>query len=122
VSLRQVEAYFTPTKHGFQVKPRIRRMVSFAQMNLIESVYVGKLDCIFCMNVLMYFSEERRLAILRRFYEALEPGGYFLLGHAETLSHMPMKFESIVLGDFRLYRKPAASEARQAPALVEGRL
>jgi chemotaxis protein methyltransferase CheR len=122
VPLRQVEAYFTPTKHGFQVKPRIRRMVSFAQMNLIESVYVGKLDCIFCMNVLMYFSEERRLAILRRFYEALEPGGYFLLGHAETLSHMPMKFESILLGDCRLYRKPAASEARQAPALVEGRL
>ena len=122
VSLRQVEAYFTSTKHGFQVKPRIRRMVSFAQMNLVESVYVGKLDCIFCMNVLMYFSEERRLAILRRFYEALEPGGYFLLGHAETLSHVPMKFESIVLGDCRLYRKPAASEARQAPALVEGRL
>ena len=122
VSLRQVETYFTSTKHGFQVKPRIRRMVSFAQMNLVESVYVGKLDCIFCMNVLMYFSEERRLAILRRFYEALEPGGYFLLGHAETLSHVPMKFESIVLGDCRLYRKPAASEARQAPALVEGRL
>jgi chemotaxis protein methyltransferase CheR len=122
VSLRQVETYFTSTKHGFQVKPRIRRMVSFAQMNLVESVYVGKLDCIFCMNVLMYFSEERRLAILRRFYEALEPGGYFLLGHAETLSHLPMKFESVVLGDCRLYRKPAASEARQAPALVEGRL
>ena len=33
------------------------KMVSFAQMNLIEPVYVGKLDCIFCMNVLMYFSE-----------------------------------------------------------------
>jgi chemotaxis protein methyltransferase CheR len=122
VSLRQVETYFTATKHGFQVKPRIRRMVSFAQMNLIESVYVGKFDCVFCMNVLMYFSEERRLAILRRFYDALEPGGYFLLGHAETLSHVPMKFESIVLGDCRLYRKPVASEERRAPALVEGRL
>ena len=61
VSLGQVETYFTPTKHGFQVKPRIRRMISFAQMNLAESVYVGKIDCIFCMNVLMYFSEERRL-------------------------------------------------------------
>lgn len=122
VSLRQVETYFTPTKQGFQVRPRIRKMVSFAQMNLVESVYVGKLDCIFCMNVLMYFSEERRLSILRRFYDALEPGGYFMLGHAETLSHVPMKFESIVLGDCRLYRKPVPSEARQAPALVEGRL
>ena len=124
VSLRQVETYFTATKHGFQVRPRIRRMVSFAQMNLAEaeSVYVGKFDCIFCMNVLMYFSEERRLAILRRFYDALEPGGYFSLGHAETLTNVPVKFEPVVLGDCRLYRKPAAAAVRQAPVLVEGRL
>src|ERR1700675_3740269 len=73
VSLGQVETYFTTVKHGYQVKPRIRRMISFAQMNLIESVYVGKFDCIFCMNVLMYFSGDRRIAILRRFYDALEP-------------------------------------------------
>jgi chemotaxis protein methyltransferase CheR len=122
VSLGQVETYFTATKHGFQVKPRIRRMISFAQMNLVESVYVGKLDVIFCMNVLMYFSDEMRIAILRRFYDALEPGGYFLLGHSETLSNVPMKFESIVLGDCRIYRKPVAAEARRAPALVEGSL
>ena len=122
VSLGQVETYFTAMKHGFQVRPRIRRMISFAQMNLVESVYVGKFDCIFCMNVLMYFSDERRISILRRFYDALEPGGYFLLGHSETLSNVPMKFESIVLGDCRIYRKPVPAEARRAPALVEGSL
>jgi chemotaxis protein methyltransferase CheR len=120
VSLRQVEAYFTQIKQGFQVRPRIRRMISFAQMNLIEPVYLGKFDCIFCMNVLMYFSEERRVAILRRFFEALEPGGYFLLGHAESLSHLPVKFEPVVLGDCRLYRKPLAGESRQ-PVAVSGK-
>jgi chemotaxis protein methyltransferase CheR len=116
---RRVEAYFAPAKHGFQVRARIRRMISFAQMNLAEPVYVGKFDCIFCMNVLMYFTDERRLAILRRFYEALEPGGHFLLGHSETLTHTPVKFEPLVLGDCRLYRKPAAAETRRA-ALMEG--
>jgi chemotaxis protein methyltransferase CheR len=120
LSLGQVANYFAATKHGFQVKPRVRRMISFAQMNLVEPVYVGKIDCIFCMNVLMYFSDERRLAILRRFYDALEPGGYFLLGHAETLSNVPMKFEPVVLGDCRLYRKPGAVEARRMSALAEG--
>ncbi len=120
----RVEMYFTSTKHGFHVRPRIRRMVSFAQMNLAESVYVGKFDCIFCMNVLMYFSEARRLAILRRFYDALEPGGYFLLGHAETLSNSPVTFEPVVLGDCRLYRKPipAAVEVRRTSAVKEGAL
>lgn len=122
VSLRQVETYFSAAKHAFQVKPRIRRMVSFAQMNLADSVYTGKFDCIFCMNVLMYFSEERRISILRRFHDALEPGGYFLLGHAETLSHVPVKLEPVVLGDCRLYRKPMASEGQRVPALAEGRL
>jgi chemotaxis protein methyltransferase CheR len=124
VSLHQVESYFSPTKHGYQVRPRIRRLISFAQMNLVDSFYVGKLDCIFCMNVLMYFSAQRRLSILRRFYDALEPGGYFLLGHSETLSNLPMNFESMVLGDCVIYRKPAAASAdpRRAPALVEGSL
>jgi chemotaxis protein methyltransferase CheR len=120
VSLGQIEAHFSNTKSGFQVKPRVRRMISFAQMNLVESVYVGKIDCIFCMNVLMYFSEERRLRILRRFYDALEPGGYFLLGHSETLTNVPVRFEPIVLGDCRLYRKPGAVEARRVPILAEG--
>jgi chemotaxis protein methyltransferase CheR len=124
VSLHQVESYFTPTKHGYLVRPRIRRLISFAQMNMVDSFYVGKLDCIFCMNVLMYFSEERRVSLLQRFYDALEPGGYFFLGHSETLSNVPMKFESILLGDCLTYRKPvaAAAEHRRAPALVEGNL
>jgi chemotaxis protein methyltransferase CheR len=73
------------------------------------------------MNVLMYFSAQRRLAILRRFYDALEPGGYFLLGHSETLSNVGMKFESIVAGDCLIYRKPIAVEASRTLAATEER-
>ena len=122
LSLREIETYFTTAKHGFVVRPRVRRMISFAQMNLAEPMYVGKMDCISCMNVLMYFTEQRRLEILRGFYEALEPGGYFLLGHSETLTHTPLKFEPVTLGDCRLYRKPIAKEATRAVAAVEGGL
>ena len=46
-------------------------------MNLAESVYVGKFDCIFCMNVLMYFSGERRLAILPAFLRRARAGRIF---------------------------------------------
>ena len=120
LSESRVDAHFAPAKHGFHVRPRTRRMISFAQMNLAEPIYVGKFDCIFCMNVLMYFTDERRLAILRRFYEALEPGGYFLLGHSETLTHTPVKFEPLTLGDCRLYRKPLAAAPHRAVVLMEG--
>jgi chemotaxis protein methyltransferase CheR len=120
LSPERVEMYFAAGKHGHQARPRIRKMISFAQMNLIEPMYVGKLDCIFCMNVLMYFSEERRRAILQRFYDALEPGGYFFLGHSETLSDLPMKFESVVRGDCRIYRKPPGSLTQVMPVSAGG--
>jgi chemotaxis protein methyltransferase CheR len=121
VSLGQVETYFSETKHGYHVRPRIRKMISFVQMNLAEPVYFGKFDCISCMNVLMYFSAQRRLGILRRFYDALEPGGYFLLGHSETLSNVGMNFESIVAGDCLIYRKPVSVDRARTLAVAEER-
>jgi len=119
---QQVENYFTKTRHGYLVKPRIRRMVSFAPMNLSQSVYVGRMDCIFCMNVLMYFSEGRRNAVIQRFSECLEPGGYFLLGHSESLSNPAVRFESLVLGDCRIFRKPAKELALRQAVVAEGSL
>jgi chemotaxis protein methyltransferase CheR len=90
-------------------------------MNLASPVYVGKMDLIFCMNVLIYFSEERRRAVVQRFYDALEPGGYLFLGHSESISKMPVKFQAIVLGDCILYRKPTAEELQKPELVAEGR-
>ena len=119
---QQLENYFTKTRHGYVVKPRIRRMVTFAPMNLTQAVYVGRMDCIFCMNLLMYFSEERRNAVLQRFSECLEPGGYFLLGHAESLNNSSVRLESLVLGDCRIYRKPTKESATRQAVVAEGSL
>ena len=119
----QMEAYFARGRDGFSVKPRIRKMVSFEMMNLAQAVYVGRLDCIFCMNVLMYFSEERRNSLIQRFYEYLEPGGYLLLGHAESVSKKAtVKFEPIVVGECILHRKPAAEARSRETAVLEGSL
>ncbi len=117
----RLAAHFSPVKDGHQVKPRLRKMVSFAQMNLASPVYVGRMDLIFCMNVLIYFTEERRAALVQRFYEALEPGGYLFLGHSESISKMTVKFQAIVLGDCILYRKPLAEEMQKPELVVEGR-
>jgi chemotaxis protein methyltransferase CheR len=110
VSEKQLAAHFTPVDGGYQVKPRLRKMISFAQMNLASPVYLGRMDLIFCMNVLIYFTEERRQTLVQRFYEVLEPGGYLFLGHSESISKMPVKFQAIVLGDCILYRKPTAEK------------
>jgi chemotaxis protein methyltransferase CheR len=119
VSEKQLATYFTPMKNGYQVKPRLRNMVRLAQMNLASAVYVGRMDVIFCMNVLIYLSEERRHTLVQRFYDTLEPGGYLFLGHSESISKMPVKFQAIVLNDCILYRKPTAEELQNIA--TEGR-
>ncbi len=121
VSERQLANHFTEVSGGYEVKPRLRKMISFTQMNLASAVYVGRMDMIFCMNVLIYFSEERRRTLVQRFYDTLEPGGYLFLGHSESISKMPVKFQAIVLNDCILYRKPTADELQKPELVAEGR-
>jgi chemotaxis protein methyltransferase CheR len=121
VSERQLSEHFTQLSDGHHVRPRLRKMISFTQMNLASAVYVGRMDVIFCMNVLIYFSEERRRALVQRFYDTLEPGGYLFLGHSESISKMPVKFQAIVLNDCILYRKPATEELQKPELITEGR-
>ncbi len=121
VSEKQLAAHFSEISGGYQVKPRLRKMVFFAQMNLASAVYLGRMDMIFCMNVLIYFSEERRRALVQRFYDTLEPGGYLFLGHSESISKIPVKFQAIVLNDCILYRKPTVEELQKPELVAEGR-
>jgi chemotaxis protein methyltransferase CheR len=121
VKEQQLATHFSSAASGYQVKPRLRKMVNFAQMNLASPVYLGRMDMIFCMNVLIYFTEERRAAVVQRFYDALEPGGYLFLGHSESISKMTVKFQAIVLGDCILYRKPLAAEMLKNELVAEGR-
>jgi chemotaxis protein methyltransferase CheR len=107
VTPRQREQYFSSVADHHLVRPRIRNMVTFAPMNLAQVVYMGKFDCIFCMNVLIYFSEDRQAQLIQRFYEYLEPGGYLFLGHAESINRADVKFDTHIYRDARIYQKPA---------------
>jgi chemotaxis protein methyltransferase CheR len=116
VDRKRLENYFSRIGDQVMVKPRLRNLVSFAPLNLANPVYVGRFDCIFCMNVLIYFSEDKRAQVIQRFYDALEPGGYLFLGHADSVAGMPVKFETSVYGDCMIHQKTpnarAVEEAR----------
>ncbi len=120
LSPKQIETHFARVGDQVMVKPRIRNLVSFAPMNLAQPVYVGRFDCIFCMNVMIYFSEERRNALVQRFHDYLEPGGYLFLGHAETAANAPVKFKTITHGDSRIYQKPLDSSVGASIAMAIG--
>ena len=110
----QIETYFrSASGDQYRVKPRLRNMITFAQMNLAQMVYMGRFDCIFCMNVLIYFSEDLRAKLIRRFHECLETDGYLFLGHAESVAKANVDLEPIVISDSLIYRKSVVRTALQ---------
>ena len=66
----------------------LREVVRFARLNLHDKTLAvdGAFDLILCRNVLIYFSAEGRVQVLRKLVEHLDSRGYLFLGHAETLN------------------------------------
>ena len=86
-------------------------MVRFRQGNILDpraTRACAPLDVIFCRNVLIYFSDATILRAVRLFHEALGPGGYLFLGHAESLSRITDIFTPIRFQGAMVYQKPEA--------------
>lgn len=83
-------AYFSPQNDAYRLVPRIREHVRFAYLNLVKDVYPSSLtgtlgfDLILFRNVAIYLQPEVTKEIIRRFYRALRPGGWLLLGETEV--------------------------------------
>jgi chemotaxis protein methyltransferase CheR len=84
-----------PARQEVRVVPKLRRCTNFMRMNLMDDVYPvdRDVDIIFCRNVLIYFDKPTQLAVVERLCSHLRPGGYFIVGHSESMIHN----ESIVL-------------------------
>jgi chemotaxis methyl-accepting protein methylase len=93
------------------VKPRLRSLVTFNCMNLARPGYIGRFDCIFCMDVLPHFSRAQRLALLERLHLYLEPGGYLFLSQTEKLVAPNLNFRPETFDGYTYHRKPLAASA-----------
>ena len=100
----------SPATH-LLVKARLRSMVTFNVMNLIRPVYIGRFDCIFCMDLLPSLSRAQRTALLERLHLYLEPGGYLFLSQTEKLSAPNLNFRSETFDGYTFHRKPLAASA-----------
>jgi chemotaxis protein methyltransferase CheR len=74
-------------KDQYRLKPEVTSLVEFRRLNLMESfAHSGRFQVIFCRNVMMYFDRRTQQDLVRRLAVCLEPGGYLLVGHSETLT------------------------------------
>jgi chemotaxis protein methyltransferase CheR len=104
--------WFVERDDGMHIADDLRPPCHFGHLNLLDAtraVVVGRVDVIFCRNVLIYFDDHSRRRVIDMFYDRLQPGGYLLLGHSESLLNLSTAFELVHLKDDLVYRKPLSA-------------
>lgn len=111
--------WFRAEGRDFVLEPAVQRMVTFEERNLVEDDAVfwrpARFDLVFCRNVIMYFTPEIMRTVVRRLGQALVPGGFLFVGHAETLRGLSQEFHLCHTHDTFYYQRREGSEASAAP-------
>jgi len=92
------DKYFTKIgPDEYKVKDALAREVVFSQFNLMGEFtrFRKKFHIIFCRNVMIYFDTPTKAALVKRYHDALEIGGYLFIGLSETLSGIIGNFSQI---------------------------
>jgi len=101
--------YFIEEDGSFKISDAAKKHVNFSYLNLLDpfkSKFLGKMDVIFCRNVLIYFDNASRRRVIENFHDRLVDGGYLLLGHAESLINISTAFTLKHLKNDMVYQKP----------------
>lgn len=92
---KYIGRYFHKEQGGYRIIDDIRRNVNFLHMNLLDENKVSLLnpiDIILCRNVIIYFDMESKKKLVDTFYRKLNPNGFLLLGHSESLINITAAF------------------------------
>jgi chemotaxis protein methyltransferase CheR len=94
LAVKMLVKYFEQNGDKWQIKPAIKNMVEYRNFNLLDDfATLGKFDIIFCRNVLIYFDRKTKADILDRLARQTNPGGYLVLGGAETVMGLTDAFK-----------------------------
>lgn len=81
----------------YEVVDSLKREIIFRRFNLMENrfPFKQKFHVIFCRNVMIYFDQPTKDALVNKFYDLMEPGGYLFIGHSESLNRETTQFKYI---------------------------
>lgn len=80
-----IKRYFTIESNVYRVKDELKKAVTFQQGNLLLDRFDSNYDLIICRNVLIYFTDEAKEQLYRKFAQALKPGGILFVGSTEQI-------------------------------------
>ncbi len=110
-SPERIQRFFHQQDGLYRIKDEIKGLVTISHLNLLDEnrmILLGKMDVIFCRNVIIYFDQAAKRMVVESFYRALREGGYLLLGHAESLLNTTTAFALKHLKSDMVYQKPVA--------------
>lgn len=101
-----LKTYFSQQPdESWAINSQVKSRVDFRPQNLQQSFsLLGKFDVIFCRNVLIYFSADLKLDILKRMHASLNPGGYLMLGASEAMNNLQDYYEMVQCHPGIIYR------------------
>ena len=107
LSAERKRKFFETSENGMlKLKDVIKNMVSFRQLNLLNSYSImGRFDLVFCRNVLIYFSPELKSKIISQIHGTLNNGRYLFLGASESLSGISQDFNMLRCSPGIIYQK-----------------
>lgn len=97
--------YFDKVGERYAIKKTVKELVHFDFHNLKTEFLPQRNDVIFCRNVMMYFDEAEQRRLIGKFYRCLAPGGYLLVGHAESLLGLTDKFAMVYRNSGTAYKR-----------------
>lgn len=101
--------FFHEQDDGHRVKDSVRELVTISHLNLFDSnriALLGKMDVVFCRNVIIYFDLAAKKRVIDSFHKSLCDGGFLLLGHSESLMNVTTQFTLRHFKNDMIYQKP----------------
>ena len=98
------DKYFSKVgEEDYKVKDILAKEVVFNKFNLMDnfSRFRKKFHIIFCRNVMIYFDIPTKAALVKRFHDSLEVGGWLFIGLSETLSGFSGDFQQAAPAIYR---------------------
>lgn len=95
IPARLLQRYFIPLEHGFKVSEHLRRMVVFANHNIIKDPPFSRLDLIVCRNMLIYLKPDIQQKVLTTFHFSLLENGFLFLGNSESVGDLQDAFPPV---------------------------
>ncbi|WP_298435970.1 protein-glutamate O-methyltransferase CheR [Geobacter sp.] len=113
-----IRRYFNEQDGMHRVNDKVRELVTINHLNLLDSNRIsllGRMDVIFCRNVIIYFDQCARRTVIESFHRTLRDGGFLLLGHSESLMNISTAFTLRHLKSDMVYQKPLSPGAGGRP-------